>query len=456
MILGALVDAGAPLGAIQQAIDAVIPGSVVLTAQPVTRGGQRATKVRVNVVTKDVPHRLWRTVRTDIEAADLPPETKARALAVFERLARVEGRVHGIDPEEVHFHEVGALDSIADVVGSCEALRLLGVATLSSSPVSLGSGRIRAAHGDIAVPVPAVAELAIGWQVLAAPEVQQPAIGHHDDHGHDEHVHDHDHGHEPGHPHSDSHVHAPGHAHEPGHAHVHVHDHSQSHSHDHDCPAPVLTPGFAGELATPTGLALVRALAGKCESMPSMTVGRIGVGAGGRDIPGRPNVVRVILAAETDDTPTSMVEIMANVDDLDPRLWPGVIDAVLAAGARDAWLVPITMKKGRPAFTLHTLVAPKFREAVTDIILTHTSTLGVRDSVMHRSILHRQWRTVLVNGIEVSIKIGTRDGVIKHATAEFDSLTTGARQAGVSEYQFGQLVHAAMAQADLVPGRVLR
>jgi len=418
MVLGALLDAGADAAAVQQALDAVVPGAGRLERETVTRAGQRATKARVRVLVDDPPHRTWRSIRARLDAAPLDVGTRARALGVCARLADAEARAHGIEPDDVHFHEVGALDSLADVVGSCEALRLLGVTTVSAGPVALGSGRVRAAHGDIPVPVPAVAELAIGWRTLA---LEGPAP-------------------------------AP-------HAHAHEHPHDSPHDHRpgprHDEPATVLTPGELGELATPTGLALVRSLALRCEAMPSLTVRAVGVGAGGRDVPGRPNVGRGVLGepdAGAEAPAPTLAELMANVDDLDPRLWPGALDACLAAGAADAWLVPIHMKKGRPAFTLHALAAPLHRDAVATAMLEHTSSLGVREVAVHRTVLDRCWVDVDVSGHPLAVKVGSRSGRILHAAAEFEDLAVLAARLGRPQADLAALATAAIVAGGLVPG----
>ena len=167
MLLGALIDAGADRTVIQQAVDEVLSGSVRLTSTPVTRAGQHANHLSVQVIAQDVPARPWRTVRDLIAAADLPASTRDRALATFGRLADVEGRIHHVAPDEVHFHEVGALDSIADIVGVSAALHSLEIDSISASAIAVGSGRTRGAHGDMGVPVPAVVELAEGWRIFA-------------------------------------------------------------------------------------------------------------------------------------------------------------------------------------------------------------------------------------------------------------------------------------------------
>ncbi len=357
MLLGALVDAGADLTVIQHAIDLVIPESVRLDPATVTRAGQRAVKIDVAVLVVDPPHRSWRTIRGLLEGSALPGAVRDRAVAVFARLAEAEGRVHGIPPDDVLFHEVGALDSLADVIGVCAALADLGIATLSAGEVAVGSGRIPAVHGDIPVPVPAVAELAIGWRVFA---------------------------------------------------------------------------GGHGELATPTGMALVTTLATACEPLPAMRITAIGVGAGTKDFAGRPNVTRILCGdrrtSPASTTDESELVLEANIDDLDPRLWPGVLDVLLRAGAVDAWLTPILMKKGRPAHTLNVLCHLEDADTLRELIFTHTSTIGLREHQVSKRALARLWCDVQVAGGTVSIKIAHRDGVIIQATPEFDTVTAASAQ----------------------------
>ena len=286
-----------------------------------------------------------------------------------------------------------------------------------------------AAYLGAAVPVPAVAELVRGWRTVAASGfgVADP-VPHH--HGHDV----------PDHGAADTHHHA-----------------------DHDSPAPVTMPGEPGELATPTGVALVRALATRCEGLPALEVSEVGVGAGSRNFATHPNVVRVILgqvltagASAPDPNSSSgrdgLVELRANVDDMDPRLWPAVLDACLGAGAVDAWLVPIVMKKGRPAHTLHALAYEQVVAFVADTMLTHTTTLGVRQSPVTRQVLERAFTTVRVDGQVVQVKVASRGGVIVHAAAEFESLADAARSLGRPQAEIAQRVTAAIVAAGLVPG----
>lgn len=402
MLLGALVDAGVPLGELQDAVDAVVPGSVRLTAASVTRAGLRATKVEVEVLVEDPPHRTWSTIRGLLGDAALDPAVRDAALAVFSRLAEAEGRVHGVDPEDVHFHEVGALDAIADVVGSCAGVARLGAAHVVVSPVALGSGTIEAHHGTLPVPAPAVLELARGWDVLA---------------------------------------------------------------------------GGRGELATPTGLALVTGLASTTGPLPAMRVERTGIGAGTRDRHDRANVVRLAVgtpplhhaagagvhahAGDLGAGSEPAVVLETNVDDLDPRLWPGVLARLLAAGASDAWLTPILMKKGRPAHTLHVLAEPSLAGGLRDLVLAHTSTLGVRAGTVAKDVLDRDWVPVDVHlpgpaarSGSVRVKVGHRAGVVVQAMPEFEDVASlaGAGADAVPVAQVLAAAHSAAAAAGLVPG----
>jgi uncharacterized protein (TIGR00299 family) protein len=383
MLLGALVDAGADLTVIRHAVDAVVPGAVRLTAGAVTRAGLRALKVEVEVVVADPPRRDWRHVRDLLAGAALPERVRDRATAVFARLADAEAHVHGVGVEEVHFHEVGAVDSIADVVGVCAALEDLGVATVSAGEVALGAGRVRSGHGDLPVPVPAVAHLARGWRARA---------------------------------------------------------------------------GGVGELATPTGMAVLRTLASTCEDLPSMGLESVGVGAGSRDTPGRANVVRVLIGSAAlppgpQAEPAVLLE--ANVDDLDPRLWPEILAGLLRCGAADAWLEPIAMKKGRPAHTLSVLCRPEQAGALRERMFRDTSTLGVREGRLRKHVLPRAFVDVAVGGGTVAVKVGHRGGVIVQVMPEFDDVAAAARRLGRPERVVLQEAGAAAAAAGLIVGAAL-
>lgn len=397
MLLGALVDAGADLSRIQQAIDLVIPGSVRLDRAPVTRAGQRATKVEVTVLVEDPPHRRWSDIATLISVGDLDPKTRDHALAVFARLAAAEAHVHGIPAADVHFHEVGALDSIADVIGVCAAVADLAITTISAGTVAVGSGRTSTEHGDISIPVPAVAQLGLGWQVVA---------------------------------------------------------------------------GGPGELATPTGMALLTTLATTCAPVPPMTLQAIGIGAGSRDFPDRANVTRVLLGrlagvedgkvedgtvddGAVDDRAEPGLVLQANIDDMDPRLWPGVLAQLLQDGAADVWLTPILMKKGRPAHTLSVLCREDQAEVLRGRIFALTTTFGVREHRIDKHVLARCWVDVPVGHRTIAIKIAHRDGLIVRATPEFDIVHAAAQAESLATATFLESAIAAANRAGLTVGAPL-
>ena len=440
MLLAALIDAGADLDGVQRVLDALVPDSVRFVRSTVDRGGQRAVKIDVEVLVEDPPHRTWASIRELLERsrgdASVPERTIDLALTVFGRLAEAEGATHGVPADEVHFHEVGALDSLADVIGACEAWRQLGITEGAGSVIAVGSGRIRAAHGDIPVPVPAVARLALGWPTVAGellpPRGHAPAHSH--DHGHS-HPHDHSHDHPVEVPDSDAAL--------PAHAQGGPHEHG-----GRRVPAGV-APGI-GELATPTGVALLRGLASTAGPQPSLVTEALGVGAGTKDTPGRPNVVRVLVGRVPDrtapgtgpasgngdahDTPAAALQLEANVDDLDPRLWPGVVDELLESGALDAWLTPIIMKRGRPAVTIHALVREGDEVEVSALLMDRTGTLGVRMHRVDRLIRTREFTEVEVQGQRISVKIARdAEGSVVRREPEFRDVIAAARVLGVSE-----------------------
>jgi uncharacterized protein (TIGR00299 family) protein len=361
MLLGALVGAGADLAVLQAAVDGLGTEPVRLVRHQVTRGGLAATKVDVDVAPSDV-RRTWPDVRTLVEGAGLAAPVRDRALDVFARLAQVEGAAHGIDPEEVHFHEVGALDSLADVVGVSAALHALGVTDVRCGPLALGRGEVRTRHGVLPVPVPAVLGLLAGSG------------------------------------------------------------------------APVAAGEVDGEACTPTGAALLASVVTAWGPMPAMTVTAAGSGAGGRDPHGRPNVLRAVLGepVTTAGAPAydEAVVLEANVDDLDPRVWPAVLAALLAAGASDAWLTPILMKKGRPAHTLSVLSSRAALDAVRRVVFTESSTIGVREHRVAKTALDRDLRTVVVDGCDIAVKVARLDGVVVNVAPEYDDVAAAAVRLG--------------------------
>lgn len=358
MVLGALLGAGVPIEVIRRAVDAVSPEPVTLRQETVTRGGFAATRCHVEVA-ESHHHRTWRDIRAMLLDSDLAEPVRDLALNVFERLAVAEAAVHGSEPMDVHFHEVGALDAIADVVGASAGFVALGADRVVVSPVAVGSGSVRGAHGTLPVPPPAVVQLLRGVPSYAGP-AGAPAM----------------------------------------------------------------------ELCTPTGAALLTTVATDWGPQPPMTTREVGIGAGGKDPDGHANVLRLLVGdqtATTDDGADDLLVLETNVDDLDPRVWPEVISAVLAAGALDAWLTPIVMKKGRPAHTFRALVQPAAADQVRRAIFRETSTIGIRTVAVARHALPRETTSVTVGGLDISVKLARLDGVVVNAQPEYDDVVRAAK-----------------------------
>ncbi|WP_329529734.1 nickel pincer cofactor biosynthesis protein LarC (plasmid) [Streptomyces sp. NBC_01450] len=374
MLMGALLDAGASVETLQRAVDAVVPGAIRLRTERVVRGGLAATKAHVDTEPSP-PHRTWHAVRALLARASLPAPVRDTALSVFSRLARAEAAVHGVPVDDVHFHEVGALDAIADVTAVCAAHHELGITEATSTPLVLGHGRVDSAHGSIPVPVPAVLRLAA-------------------DHG-----------------------------------------------------APVRSGDQPFEMCTPTGAALLLTLCGSWGGLPLLRVRATGTGAGTRDLPRTPNVVRVVLGrsvtaagGEVEDGEdggggeprlTEAVVVDANIDDLDPRVWPYVLSRLLESGAADAWLTPIVMKKGRPAHTLSVLCPPSRLAALRDVVLTETSTLGLREYPVGKHELARHFATVSLDGHPVRIKFASHRHRLVNRQPEYEDVAAAASALGI-------------------------
>jgi uncharacterized protein (TIGR00299 family) protein len=375
LLLGALVDAGVPLDVPAAAVAALPVERIALVPERVSRHGLGATRLHVQAPPSDTT-RTWADVRALLADAALAPAVRAGALAVFERLAVAEGRVHRVPADAVHFHEVGALDALADVVGVVAGFEHLRLARLTASPVTLGSGSARGAHGVVPIPAPAVLDLLAGVPVQAGP--------------------------------------------------------------------------VAAEMCTPTGAALLAARVQDWTALPPMRVQRVGVGAGARDPVELPNVVRLVLgepagAPTTGALTAGPVVLETNVDDLDPRLWPGVLDALLAAGASDAWLTPILMKKGRPAHTLSALCRPDAVPAVQAAVFATTSTIGLRVVPVGKVALERAASSVEVLGGRVGVKLAVDGGRLVNVSVEYEDVLALARD---RDLPVKEVLRAATAAAE--------
>jgi uncharacterized protein (TIGR00299 family) protein len=332
-----------------------------LQAQRVTRGGLAATHVNV-IAEEPIPvHRRLADVRELL--ARLSDPVAAAATRTFELLARAEAKVHGIGIDDVHFHEVGALDALADVAGVCAGFLSLQLTALTAGPLSLGGGSVASAHGRLPVPGPAVVELLRSSGAVVSGGEGGASTAH--------------------------------------------------------------------ELCTPTGAALVVTLATGFGPLPPLQISGSGSGAGTRETPGRANIARLVLGEPVGDDATGTLIIAANVDDLDPRAWPHVLEALLAAGADDAWLTPILMKKGRPAHTVSALVTRERASAIRAVLFCETTTLGVRETAATKTALAREFHTVDVDGQIIAVKLGRdADGQLLNAMPEWDDVVRAAAALG--------------------------
>ncbi|MCX5649249.1 MAG: nickel pincer cofactor biosynthesis protein LarC [Planctomycetota bacterium] len=474
MFLGALVDAGLPEADLRAALASLPIGGYELLVRREKRGGIEATRVEVKLAEGEQPHRHLSDIENILGAAHAagngerpasgaakcgaerggaanqtrrgdgerpPPKGSihrtgtrraakcgaggaagagqgspgfvptssdlipglSRAFAVFRRLAEAEARVHGTTAEKVHFHEVGAVDAIVDIFGVCAGLEMLGVERVVASPLPMGSGSVDAAHGRLPVPVPAVVELMKGYPVRA------PA-------------------------------------------------------------PPLLRQGYGGlrraeeeegELTTPTGAALVVTLAEAFGPMPAMVIEKVGYGAGAREGKRVPNVLRVILGREVGPASSSATPgqadeadvvwlLEANVDDASGETLGAATQALFEAGALDVWLVPATMKKGRPGVVLACLAPEGLVAAVEEAIFRETPTFGVRRSAVERTKLAREHATVETAFGPVRVKVGRRGGRVVTASPEYEDCRRLAEERGAA---FREVYAAAMEAWGRQPSR---
>ncbi|HJR77321.1 MAG TPA: nickel pincer cofactor biosynthesis protein LarC [Nitrospiraceae bacterium] len=334
MVLGALVDAGLPFKELVQALGSLNLDGYKLTKKQVCRGALHATKVDV-VIAREVRVPLpSRRIHSLIAGSGLPGPVKDRARAVFEELAHAEGAAHRVSPSRVHFHEVGLIDSIVDVVGSVWGLQALQVERITASPINVGAGTTTSAHGVLPVPGPAVAALGRGM--------------------------------------------------------------------------PIYSQGPSRELATPTGMALLRALSEDFGSMPLLRTQHVGYGAGTADFEDWPNVLRVFIGERyprSADHTDRIVELASNLDDLSPQAYETVMDRLFAAGALDVTLTPMIMKRGRPGVALSVLVPPEQMDAASAVLFRDTTALGLRVQEIQRRTLPRRFVSLSMTGGTVRIKL---------------------------------------------------
>ena len=333
MLLGALVDAGLPFDRLQSELARLGLTDYTLSCKTVTKHGISATKIDVDAQEGHV-HRGLGDISDIIHASSLDEDIKDRALAVFNRLAEAEAKVHGTTIEKVHFHEVGAVDAIIDIVGTVIGLKLMGIGRIDCSALAVGTGQTRGSHGAMPIPVPAVVALC---------------------------------------------------------AHV-----------------PLRRTGIPKELLTPTGAALLTTLGETFGQPVTFTGDQVGYGAGTRDLDDIPNLLRIEIG-DNDAHPGTLTDEIAvletNIDDMNPELFGHVSEKLWAAGAKDVYLIPVQMKKGRPGTILTVLCDVTDANPLKRILLTETTTLGVRQTRTTRTILPRRPGIVSTPYGDIRVKI---------------------------------------------------
>ena len=357
MFLGALIDLGVSEHALRaELVKLKLPGYTISTRR-VVKQNIAATKFDVHADSHGHHHRGYTDIAGMITSSGLSENVKRRAVNVFRRIGEAEAKIHGVPLDKIHFHEIGAVDSIVDIVGACVAMELLGVERIVALPPSLGSGFVETAHGRFPIPAPATLELLKGLPTQSSPE---------------------------------------------------------------RC-----------ELVTPTGAALLVEFATEFGPMPAMMVEKIGYGAGSRESVTTPNVLRVVLGLTAAAKSDSVAVIEANIDDMNPQWFGDVMERLLVNGALDVFLIPVQMKKNRPGTLLTVLCELNDADRFAELMLTHTTSFGVRVHEARRRKLARGIVGVPTQFGEIDVKVGRLNGKTVTRSPEYESCKRAAALAGV-------------------------
>ena len=357
MTLGALVDLGLPEEWLRDFVTGLGIAEIGVRTERVQRRGIACTRLLLELPHEHA-HRHLRHVVAIIDAANVDPLVRERAVEAFTRLAEAEASVHGTTPEKVHFHEVGALDAIVDILGVMAACQELGFDRFYTRPITLGRGWAKMAHGNFPVPPPAVLKLLEGM--------------------------------------------------------------------------PVRDPELEGECTTPTGAAILKTLTGGAAPPTTFTPLATGFGAGTRDPKDRPNCLRVVALDPRDAPGGEFVILQADMDDLVPEYVPALVESVLAAGALDCTVVPIQMKKGRPALRVEALAEAGANESVRAALFRGSTTIGVRWWRVEREALARREERVEWRGQSVRVKRSLLPGGGERAKPEFEDVVRAAGVLGMT------------------------
>ena len=357
MILGALLDAGLNFNELKKKLKSLKLTAYSLQLEKVKKNGIAASYFEVQTSGRSSQHRNLSNIVSLINKSKLSASIKTKSIDIFTRLAKAEAKIHGVSVDKIHFHEVGAVDAIIDIVGAVCALEIMGIEEIYCSPLPVSRGYINCAHGILPVPAPATAELIKG--------------------------------------------------------------------------IPVYGSRIYGELVTPTGAAIITSLAKSFGDCPEIKISAVGYGAGRMDLD-QPNALRV-LVGETPDKKSreTIYSIETNIDDMNPQIFDNVFEKLFSNGALDVYMTSIIMKKGRPGILLSVLAKENDIKSLSDIILTNTTSLGVRITKHQRRILDRTTKTIGTKYGKVRVKIGVLNGKTVNIQPEYEDCKKLSRKHAV-------------------------
>ena len=360
MLLGALVDAGVPLKEIVRDLGKLRLKGYTLRETKVKRAGLAATKIDVIVKVKGGGHtaRGWKEIQEIITASLLPEDIKKQGCQTFKNLFAAEARVHGTSINATHLHELGCVDCLVDIFGALIGIAYLGISRVYASPVNVGSGTTRTAHGMMPVPAPATAEILKGIPCYAS--------------------------------------------------------------------------GPSFELATPTGAALLRTLSAGFNPLPPFISDTLGIGAGGANPEGWPNVLRIMIGTAHQEMQNETITVIeTNIDDMNPQVYEYVMNMLFDHGARDVFLTPVIMKKSRPGTLLTVLCDANRRNGLVEIILRETTTIGVRFYEVGRVTMKREIQQIQTRYGKLKMKVSSFGGGVSRSMPEYEDCRRLSQKANV-------------------------
>ena len=344
MVLGALLDSGLDVSILRRELAKLHLGDYSISASKDERHHITGTNIKVRFK-ESGHHRTFKEIKNIINKSRLTTKVKVLSTSIFENLAKAEAKVHGCRVDDVHFHEVGAIDSIVDIVGTAIGIEKLGIGQVYASPLPLGSGWVKTSHGRMPVPAPATLELLKGVPVASSPATS--------------------------------------------------------------------------ELTTPTGAAIIKTLSLSFGNMPHMEIEGTGYGIGDRSFKEIPNILRLIIGKRTGNT-ERLIIVETNMDDMNPQIYEYLMSRLFKNGALDVFLMPIQMKKGRPAILLKVLCPENKKGNIIDTIFEETTTIGVRTYEVERHCLERRIENVSTPYGKVRVKVAERNGKVLNIQPEYE------------------------------------